>query len=136
MARNAWKFYDPDTLEEYTWPVNPNSDSGSHSLNKSLNYNVSAAFYQNAAGSHHIADLINVQSVDQTPFSYDGNVYDVDQLNALDYWSNKDHAVYLTDDLGRTFVVYVSKFTYSRVRSRQFPYKHSYNISGIILEEI
>lgn len=136
MSRTAWHFYDPHTTEEYFWPVNPNTDSGSHAQNKSTNYIVSAGFYENSSNEHNIAELINVQSVDQSVFSYDGNVYTLDQLNALDYWSSKDHELELTDDLGRTFLIYVTKFSYSRVRSRQFPYKHSYNISGIILEEI
>lgn len=136
MSRIAWRFYDPDTTEEYVWPVNPNVDSGSHARSKNLAYSSVAGSYQNGLNSHHIGELINVQNVEQSSFSYDGNVYNVDQLIALEEWVNKDHAVHLTDDLDRTFVVYLSKISFNRVRSRQYPYKHSYNISGIILEEI
>jgi hypothetical protein len=136
MARTAWRFVDPETLDEYIWPVNPNNDSGSNSRNKSVDYASNAAFYQNSQGQHTLANVINVSAVEQQPFSYDGFVYNVDQYNALVEWSNKKYPVELYDDLGRGSLVYIKNFTLQRVRSRQNPFKHSYTISGIILGEI
>lgn len=135
-GRRGWRFYDPILDETYVFPVNPNADSGSNARSRSVAYIDVAGSRQNSLGNHTIDTIMYTTGIEQSTFSYDGNVYDIDQFNALNNWANKGRPIHMIDDLGRELLVYITKLTFSRVRSRQNPFKHSYNLSGIILEEL
>ncbi len=136
MARTAWRFVDPITTAEYVWPVNPNNDSGSNTRTKQFAYTVVAGSRKKNLGQHTVDTLIHQSNINQMPFSYDGIIYDVDHYSALENWSAKEYPVELWDDLGRGYLVYISRFIPSRIRSTKTPFKHSYTISGIILGEL
>lgn len=136
MARIPWRFEDPITLDVYALPVNPNSDNGSHSFTRNVNYEVVAGMYQTAAGDDTIDTMVFESGVEQKTFSYKGFVYNQEQYDNFNEWTSKGYPFEIYDDLGRGFLVYISRFVYSRVRSNQFPYKHSYEMQGIILEEL
>jgi hypothetical protein len=136
MARNAWSFVDPVTMDTYTLPVNPNADNGSHSFTRSINYEALAGVRRNSSGEDTVDALVFDSNVEQKPFSYSGFVYNKEQYDNFNEWTSKGYPFEIYDDLGRGFLVYIISFQYSRVRSRQFPYKHSYEMQGIILEEL
>lgn len=136
MARSAWRFVDPETTEEYVWPVNPNNDSGSNAMSKQFAYTAVSASRSNSLGEHSIGTVIHQSNVNQSTFSYDGIIYTVDQYAAFEEWAQKEYPVELYDDLGRGYLVYITKFAPSRIRSTKTPFKHSYTISGIILGEL
>jgi len=136
MSRTAWRFYDDVLDETYFWPVNPKEDSGSHAITKAFNYQAQAAQRRTSGNVDTVDALVSVQAVEQSAFSYSGFVYDQQQFDALVSWCNRGYPIYLTDDLGREFLIYVTGLELSRVRSRQNPFKHSYQFTGIILEEL
>lgn len=136
MSRTPWQLYDPVTTEEYSWPVNPNTDNGSHNVTRQTGYEVYVGMRQTASGDDRIDSIVFVTGDGPSRFSYSGFVYDQSQLESLEGWANKDYDVILTDDLGRQFSVIIDKFELERVRSNKKPYKHSYTFSGFILSEI
>ena len=136
MSRIGWQLYDPVTTELYPWPVNPYQDNGSHSIIKESNYTAAAASYRDGLNIDRIGTVVHSRGVNMEPFSYTGRTYSDAELTALSGWFEKDYAVQLTDDLGRTYLILVENFSFERIRARHSPYKHSYNVSGIVLEEL
>lgn len=135
--RIAWRFYDPVTTDEHFLEVNPKEDSGSHAVVKATRYEVAASTYKTAGNDLRVGDTVAQDAPrDQEAFSYTGNIYTKEQFDTLSEWFNKNYAFQIRDDLGREFLCYVDKFTVERVRSRQHRWKHSYSVSGIILEEV
>lgn len=136
MSRTPWQLYDPVTTEEYNWPVNPNEDTGSHNVTRQTGYEVYAGMRQTASGDDRIDSIVFVTGDGPSQFSYSGYVYTQEQLEALEDWANRDYDVILTDDLGRQFSIIIDNFELKRTRFRNKPYKHSYTLSGFVLEEL
>lgn len=136
MARRGWSFYDPLTDDLYVWPVNPHTDSGSHAISKNPGYSVKAGSHRNASGFDEISTIVYSTGPDIERFSYSGFVYTEDHLEKMIEWCSKDYAVELTEDLGRTFLIIIENFNLKRVRSRQTPWKHSYDFSGYVLDRL
>ena len=124
MARIGWVFTDPTTLEEHTWEVNPN-DGGSPDISKSLSQKANVApdggtvIYQGAPP---------VQTLE-----FSGVILDQDHYDVLSDWAARSHLIQITDDLDRTFVVIVDKFSPKRVRKGTRPYYHTYSMSCTIV---
>jgi hypothetical protein len=137
MSRRGWILYDPTTSEIYTLPTNPNADNGSFNISKGSGYTLSGlSSYQDTSGNFRFGDtLIHQRPGEQRQFSFEGNVYSLSELEALETWVRKPRAVHLTDDLNRTFVVFFRELRPKRVRSNNHE-KHSYTISGLVLREI
>lgn len=135
MSRTAWKFTDPETLEEYLFPVNPFQDSGV-SYNKNFRYLASITARKSGFGLDTISTVINQSHIDVKTPSYTGYTYTEEQFDNMQYWANKNYPVELSDDLGRSWLIRIRSFKPERVRSRSFPYKHRYVLEFIILEEL
>ena len=134
--RHGWRFTDPVTDEVYLMEVNPKEDTGSHAIERQTKYEAAASTYK-SNGSFKVDRTVAAGAgTDMQTFSYSGIIYTQEQFLALSTWFNKDYSWRLRDDLGREFLIYVDKFTVERVRSQKFRWKHSYQFSGIILEEI
>lgn len=135
--RTPWRFHDPRTSENYFLPVNPNEDQGGHGINKVTKYEAAASTYQDELGEIRVNDVVMAGAPDDVvPFSYSGFIYTKDQYDGLVNWFAKDYPWEIRDDLGREFLIYVDKFSKERVRSRQYRWKHSYQFSGIVLQEL
>lgn len=136
MARVAWVLTDDVLNETYSLPVNPHTDMGSFGYTKSIEYESGSAFYQSTSGPQIGRNvLFHSGNYEESSFSFEGFVYTPGELDELTRWVNKDYAVYLTDDLGRTFKVLFRSLTPERVRSRNRD-KVAYSISGVVLEEV
>lgn len=136
MARTAWSFVDPETTDQYFWPVNPNTDGGSNSRVRNTGFSVEAGMRRTSLNEDTIDNIVMFVNIEQKTFNYSGFVYTQDQLDDMVAWCEKEYPIEMYDDLGRGFLVYITTFSLSRVRSRQNPYKHSYNFNGIILEDL
>lgn len=134
--RKAWSFVDPVTSEEYFFEVNPHTDSNSNQRSRSAAYTVVAGSRQDSLTEHTIDTIFFEAHIEQSTFSYQGNVYTEQQFDDLTSWANKPYEVEMYDDLDRGKLVYITSFAPSRVRSRSYLYKHAYTLSGIILQEI
>jgi hypothetical protein len=127
-----WRFYDPVQDEEYLMPVNPNADSSSIGVQKTIGYAISAgSYYSDSAqnpGSYYGVELIYERPDEVKKFNFSGIIYNSSEYYQLLYWANKGNFFQLTDDIDRTFEIYVTSFTIQRLKSRKFPWKHSYSI--------
>ena len=136
MSRIGWVLYDPHTDETYTLPVNPYEDSGSFTITKTVGYQSAAATYQTPSGYDDVGTVVFATGTDLMPFSFKGRVYNQTDKATLESWVSKDYPIEMRDDLLRNYLIIVEEFSLSRVRSKQNPFKHEYNFSGFVLEEL
>jgi hypothetical protein len=133
--RTAWRFEDPVTSVIYYLPVNPNQDNGL-TYSRNLSYNVLAGVRKNSANQDTVDAIAFEANEEQQTFSYNGIVYTEDQYDAFQTWLSKSYPFEIYDDLNRGWLVYLQSFVFTRVRSRKHPFKHSYQMQGIILEKL
>lgn len=137
--RTPWRFTDPVSSETYFMETNPKEDGGSHAIENQTLYEVSASTYKTTAATPVLViDATVAPGIGKATetFSYTGTVYTEEQYVTLMEWFSKDHSWLLRDDLFREFLIYVESFTTERVRSANFPWKHTYTVSGLVLEEV
>lgn len=137
MERKAWSVYDPVLDETVYLEVNPSEDSGSHGINKSIIYAAPISTFVSSSGHLKVdAMLIAEGPAERESFQYNGTVYTEAQFNMMRALSNKGYPVEMTDDLGRTFLVYITAFEPKRERSVKFKWKHTYTLAGLVIEEL
>jgi hypothetical protein len=135
MSRIAWTFYDPNLDVTYSLPINPNNEQSSRSVQKSQGFAVAAGRYDDPSAtpsSYNNVTLIYEGPDEINRFSFSGTLYDQTQYNNFVYWSEKTNMIHITDDLDRTFEVYIVSFSTERRRSRKFPWKHNYTMETIV----
>lgn len=125
MARVGWILYDPVDSETYNFPINPN-DGGSPSYKKNMVYE------NTAAPDGKVLMFEGRDDPKQTSFS--GILLTEGQYNSFVTWFQKRHQVAITDDLGRTFSIYITSFDPKRKRSAIHPWKHEYTCEYTIID--
>lgn len=125
MAVQRWTFTDPVTSETYEFEINP-SEGGSPSLEKNMTYTNTAAPEGRALA---FEGRPNVQTS-----QFKGTILTEEHYNAMMYWFGVKNQINMTDDLGRTQSIYITKFDPQRVRAVQHPWKHSYTVSYFVLD--
>lgn len=120
-----WTFQDLSTSEIVTLPINP-KDGGSPSFSKHINYSSTAA----PDGKTLVFEGLD----DPQTLEWSGTILDQTHYELLRTWYSKRHQIVITDDLGRQFTCYITKYTPKRKRSVQHPYKHDYDMSATILD--
>jgi len=128
MSRIPWSLETLDGLDVLVFEVNPKSDSGSFGVNKGISYSV-AAGPSNSSVIHETTD--EAQQV-----SYSGVLLSSTQYDALDLWFSKEEPVILTDDLGRSTLVYLDSLEYSRAPKRHYPFRHDFSFTAFVLEKL
>ncbi len=123
MAR--WQFYDPNTLATTQFDVNPNA-GGSLSLEKNISTHTTVA----PGGSLIIFE--GNEPVQEITFS--GIIRTEQQYTDLVTTFQKYHQVELTDDLGRTFMIFIEKFEPKRAYKRAAPWRHTYTVTATIVD--
>jgi hypothetical protein len=63
-----------------------------------------------------------------------GTLLTEDQYNALRAWTQTDKQIKVTDDLGRSYWVVFTSFDPRRVRTVEYPWRHEFSISGIVVD--
>lgn len=135
--RIPWRFRDPQSGETYHLPVNPLTDGGSHGVSKQTKYESAISTYRSVSNYDRADDMVIQDSPNEVErFSYSGTLYTKDEYDKFAYWFQKTHPWELRDDLGREFLVYPEAFTPSRQRSAKFRWKHTYDITGLVLREL
>lgn len=134
--RIGWELYDPILDETYYMPVNPYEDAGSHSITKTVGYAAQAGMYQDVLENDQISTILMSAQQALEPFSYVGRTYTELEHSKLEEWAAKDYPIYLTDDLGRIWLVMIESFAPRRMPTmKNKPYKHEYTLSGYVLQE-
>ena len=122
MARLGWVFVDsPDV----TLQVNPNADSGSLAVLKEISYS-------NTAGPDG-KTLIYETGTEMPTVSFDGFIYTEAQYDVLAAEVEKDLSQ-MTDDRGVQYDIIWDSFTMQRADNVKYPWRHSYSITGKVLD--
>lgn len=120
-----WVLDDPVTLASYTVPVNPNR-GGTPSFQKNFNFS-------NTSGPN--GSVLAFEGRDELRrMSVSGTILEQAHLETLQTWAEKRYQLQLTDDLGRTFDIYITGFDATRIRARSHPWKHEYTLNYIIVD--
>jgi hypothetical protein len=122
-----WVFEDPVTLLSETFIINP-SEGGTPSFEKNEVYANTAAPQGNV--------LIMEGRDNYQQLSFSGVILYKEQYDMFLAWWQKRYQIKMTDDLGRSFIIYIKSFKPTRKRSYQYPWKHDYVIDYTVLEQL
>lgn len=124
MLFTRWTFYDPNTLESYTVPINPDSVTDP-SRKKNIVEQPTVA--PNGA-------LLLVEGRDQALVKqFSGTILTKEHHEAFNTWFEKRYPVRLTDDNGDQEWIYITEYSPKRVRSASRPYKRTFQVSAYVL---
>lgn len=127
MSRIAWRWEDPTEGTVEFMSINPN-EGASPSYAKTLTKETTTA--PGAQGQ-----VLIYEGADQTSdFSFSGVILFQEQYEFLQLAWERRHLVLVTDDLGRIFTLYLETFTPKRVRSKTYPWRHTYDASAVIVK--
>lgn len=129
MARIAWRWEDRTEGTVQFMEVNPN-EGASPSYQKQLTKETTTA-------PGGLAQTLVYEGADQAvEFSFSGIILTQDQYEFIfNLWA-KRHLLQLTDDLGRVFTLYLERFAPQRVRSKTYPWRHTYEASGVVVPTV
>lgn len=122
-----WTFQDTDTLETYELELNP-SEGGTPGREKPLNY-VSTSAPDGTA-------IIFEGQEQPKEVTVSGVILTETHFNAIVAWYERRVPILLTDDLSRQYRIYIKAFEPKRVRAIQHPWKHDYQMTYVVLEEL
>lgn len=122
-----WVFTDPVTSETYEMEINPN-EGGTPKLSKNISYQITTAPEPNSRV------LMFEGRPQPRQGSFAGTILTEQHYNAMVQWYEKRNQIYVTDDLGRTFTIYITGFDAKRVRAIQHPWKHTYTCEYTIID--
>lgn len=126
MARIAWLWEDQTDGTVQKMPINPN-EGASPTFAKSLTK-------QRSVAPGDQGNTLIFEGADQpTEFSFSGAILEQEHYEFLLKIWQKRHLVKLTDDLGRSFIIYLETFTPKRVRSATRPWRHTYDVSAVVV---
>lgn len=117
-----WTFFDPTNSDTAEFEINPNA-GGSPSQAKNITVESTVAPGGNI--------LFFEGSSQPQDFTFSGTLLTDTQLFMFQLWFQKKHPIELTDDLGRTYTIYIKDFSVQRVRAARHPYKHTYTVTAI-----
>lgn len=121
--QQMWKMKDLVTNEEYVFPINPNQ------MNPPFN-----------AKNLNVFPGLDYRTVKAPPvpgeWNFGGVCRGEDMHDALVDWSSRGHLLEITDHLNRTFRVLPSRIEMADKRSRHEPWKFTYTISGLLVEQV
>jgi len=121
-----FKFTDPITPSlTYTFEISPDQFEGPP-LRKRLTYD-----FPTAPNS----SLIIFEGRDEPrTIRFSGKILSSAQYDAMKTWFNKRYNLWLDDDRGIRYTIYITSFDPKRERSRSYPYKYSYVAEALVSE--
>lgn len=126
---SRWTFYDAETDETYTVPINPDAMTSPFG-ERGMRF----------ARSHVSGDTRIRTFVDPPPqvnWEFSGPIRTKAHHDALDAWAQKTVPIEITDHLGRTFRVVISSFEPTdRKPTRTVTWRLRYVMKTIVLEEL
>lgn len=127
MTLIRWEFYDTYTTDTAVFEINPNDD-GTPDRKKNL-------VTQVATAPDGVVILTEGRDgVKEGTFS--GTLLTQSQYDMFVTWFNKRYPIRLTDDLSRQFIIYIKDFNAKRVRAFHYPYKHTYTVNYVVIQEL
>lgn len=126
MPVTRWVFTDPTVPESWTMEINPN-EGAAPAYKKNLTHKSTAA----PDGQ----TLIFEGQQDPQSFNFSGVILSQTQYDKLVEWFKKRTLITITDDLLRTWVVYIESFEPKRKAPTKpdYPYRHDYSMSTVVI---
>lgn len=126
MARVGWRFEDAVEGTVQIMPINPNAGA-------SPKYQKQLTKATTTAPGADAQPLIFEGADGVIQFDFSGVLLTQAHYEFVyNAWS-KRHPVKLTDDLGRSFVIYFESFSPERQLSRTYPWKHTYQATTVVI---
>lgn len=123
MARIAWIFEDPTEGTVEYMQINPN-EGASPAFQKTLTKKTTSAG----------RPLVQEGQDPVKQFDFSGVILQKSHYDFLyNAWA-KRHPVRLTDDLGRQFTIYFESFNPTRMLSRTYPWRHTYQATTVVID--
>lgn len=119
--RVAWEFYDGTTT--YRLPVNPNAATMPEKK-RNLTYQPTSCGGQITYEGRRSPNIL----------SFSGDILEEGQYNAFRLWMYKRKQVRITDDLDRSFWVYLTSFSPTRQKSQEYDWMMTYSAEAFILD--
>jgi len=126
MAVVKWEFVDTESMDSYTFEINPN-EGGSKEYEKKMTYLSTSAVDGKT--------LVFEGQPEVKTISFSGTILTQAQYDKMIEWFNKKNPIEITDDLDRTTTIYITSFKPRRQRAIHFPYKHTYVVEAVVLED-
>jgi len=120
-----WTFVDDANSDSYVFAVNPNA-GGTPKLEKNLTY------VNTAAPNGRVLAFEGRDKQKEGKFS--GTLRTQEEYEAFQTWYDKRVQIIMTDDLERTFNIYITGFDAERVRAATAPWKHNYTVTYVIID--
>lgn len=124
MSVVRWVFDDPVDLTTYTFEINP-TEGGRPAFKKHIQY-------QNTVAPGGAVLVFEGRDEPQV-IEVTGTILTQSTYDAFVLWFNKRHQIFLTDDQGLQYTIYITEFTPKRVRSALYPWKHTYTLRATVL---
>jgi hypothetical protein len=125
MTVVRWTFTDPVTSASYEFEINP-KEGGTPTQEKTM------AYANTAAPNGRVLAFEGRQKQQEGQFT--GLVLSQDQYDAMHEWFDKRYQIYMTDDLNRTYTIYITRLEEKRIRSATKPWKHEYTVNYFIMD--
>lgn len=120
-----WKFEDFIEEDEYTFLINPNK-GGTPEMKKNI-------IQRNTTAPDGKTILFEGRDEPMT-FTFSGTLRDETQLTTLQSWVQRRNQIRLTDDLGRSYSVYLTGISATRIRAAQALWKHEWEITAVLVD--
>lgn len=130
-----WTFYDPATAESWTVPINPDSMTSPEPPAKVVRHARGRVTYElHTSTQRAVTFLEKPQSRD---WEFSGAIRTQAHYEGLRDWVAKDHAVRVSDHLGRIYLVYLTDFKPTdRPPTRSVTWRLRYTVKAKILEQL
>lgn len=120
-----WIFEDPVDSTTAIFNLNPLSGGTPKEERKLVSHNTVAA------GGRTV--LMEGSKAPRT-ITFSGNISDEEQYNIYVTWFNKRHQIQLTDDLGREYMIMITRFSPRRVRRGNRFWRHSFDVEATVVD--
>ena len=125
MSFVRWTFYDPNTLVEFTVPINPNSVSDPDRKKK---------IKETPTLSKDGTVLLVEGREDAPTMKWSGTILTKAHHDAFIEWYKKSYSVRVTDDNGDEQWVFITGYSSERQRSPKYPYKRTFTMTAYALD--
>lgn len=128
MPRIGWRFEDAVDGTIEIMPINPNAGA-------SPKYQKTLTKATTTAGGVQGQVVIFEGADTPVQFDFSGALLTQAHYEFIYRAWAKRHPVRLTDDLGRSFTIYIESFSPERQLSRTYPWKHTYQATAVVLND-
>lgn len=118
-----WVLQDTHTGDAYTFEFNPSEMTSPHGA-KRIEFAATTAVRGEKIAFEGSAEPVQWQ--------FTGAIFTKAMHDELLYWSKKNNRVWLTDHLGRAWLIYITNYAPIPLRSVGKPWRHNYTVNALI----